>query len=98
MIIEELSDDALVEPPALPADKLTLREHYKKVQIIVACNNYEDMKWRCTWCLTLDRHVPVAYSRGGGRFCSEECRDGFAAHQATLSHEVTGKEIIEDEE
>lgn len=91
---DRLSEDALVTPPELPADKATLWNHYKEAQAIRACLPYEDVRWRCTWCLAVGRHVKDEGTRGEGRFCSTECRDGWAAHESHWENNSPLRQVV----
>lgn len=62
-----------------------LREHYSRVQVVVACHAYDDVILACRWCC--DMESPLAYSkpdeaRGNKMFCSGRCASAFGVFRA----------------
>lgn len=71
-----------VPGPEASAEELT--EHYRRVQIIFACHNYDDVIAACSWCC--DMEEGLAYTkpdeaRGNRMFCSGRCASAHAAYR-----------------
>ena len=81
-------------PPAItkldnvpgPEDNFSvLYKHYSRVQVVVACHNYDDVILTCRWCC--DMEAPLVYSkpehaRGNKMFCSGRCASAYGAFRA----------------
>lgn len=81
-------------PPAItkldnvpgPEDNFSvLCTHYSRVQVVVACHNYDDVILTCRWCC--DMESPLVYSkpeqaRGNKMFCSGRCASAYGAFRA----------------
>ena len=71
--------------PGPEDDIAILREHYSRVQVVVACHAYDNVILCCRWCC--DMESPLAYSkpdeaRGNKMVCSGRCASAFGVFRA----------------
>ncbi len=75
--------------PGPEASEAELKEHYGRVQEIMATHRYDDVIHACHWCC--DMEAGLAYTkpdqtRGSRVFCSGRCASAFGAYQVRVLH------------
>ena len=73
--------------PGPEAPPLELTEHYRRVQVVLACRRYNDVIAACHWCCDMKEGLAFSRpnSRGPRMFCSRQCADAFEAYHRKVT-------------